>query len=316
MAYNPDQQNDDEQNPWNTEVQPRTSTGQPGQNPFTQPKVQTVDGGTNPPAAPMNYEAARDAWMSGKYSRDEAGINQWNQEYNALTGYNGGDTGNLSNGGGMIDLLSNWAGGKGNGQSIGSTWTPAGGNGNNPNGQGVGAGGGPGGAGSGAGFGTDPGGKWDALYEQLMKRSKQGLELDPNDPIIRAQTDAYNAQGERARRNFLSSQAEKSSPYATGAQLGQERMSAENLGQNNAGFQAQLMGRELTSRREEIQNALSQMGGMLSDAQRLALQKELGYLNDATARYGIGTQAQTAADRLGFDIGNADINNYYRGQGL
>jgi hypothetical protein len=114
-----------------------------------------------------------------------------------------------------------------------------------------------------------------------LNRSKQSLTLDKNDPIIRAQSDAYSANQERARRNFLGDVAEQSGPQGTGAQLGQARMTAENLAQNTAGFEGQLMGRELDSRRQEISQALTQMGGMLTEDQRNALQRELGYLNDA-----------------------------------
>lgn len=169
--------------------------------------------------------------------------------------------------------------------------------------------------------------KWDALYDQLMKRSTQSLNVDPNDPIVRGQTDAFSAQQERARRDFLGEQAESNGPYGTGAQLGQARMTAEKLGQNTAGFQAQLMGRELESRRQEISQALSQMGGMLTEDQRMALQRELGYLNDATqryginesaatSRYGIDSAANTAANRLGLDYGNSQADYWLRSQGL
>jgi hypothetical protein len=66
---------------------------------------------------------------------------------------------------------------------------------------------------------------------------------------------------------------------------------------------------------------------MLSDAQRLALQKELAYLNDATQRYGIATSADTqkygidttantAANRLGLDYANSQADYWLRSQGL
>lgn len=309
MAYNPDTGHDEpDQNP---DSQSQSSPWQvPTQDP-NNPRAQVQTVGASSPNA-FNYENARDEWMSGKYSKDEAGARQWANDHGVQ--YNGGDTITLPNGGGSIDILGNWAGGKGNGQAVTQNWTPAGGNGPNPNGQPVGGGpGGPGGAG-----GRDPAtqAKWDELYAELLKRSHQGLNIDRNDPIIRQQSDAFAANQERSRREFLSAQAEKSSPYSTGNQLGQERMSAERAGQATGGFEAQLMGRELQSRRDEIQHALDSMGGMLTESQRLQLQKELGYLNDATNRYGISTQAQTASDRLGFDIGNSDMNYYLRTNNL
>jgi hypothetical protein len=167
----------------------------------------------------------------------------------------------------------------------------------------------------------------DQLYNMLLQRAQQGLNVDPNDPVIKGQSDAYNAQLDRARRNYLSDLAESAGPYASGAMLGQARQTAEAEGQQGAAFQSQLMGRELQSRRDEIQQALAQMGSMLSDEQRLALQKELGYLNDATQRYGIGTSAdtarygidttaQTAANRLGLDTANSAADYWLRSQGI
>lgn len=146
--------------------------------------------------------------------------------------------------------------------------------------------GGVGGAGN-----TSGGPQWDALYAQLMARAQQGLDVNANDPAVKGQTDAFSAQQQRSRRDFLADQAEGSSNFATGAQLGQARMTAEKLGQNVGGFQAELMGREISARREEIQNALTQMGGMLSDQQRLALQRELGLLDANLRQQTINNQA-------------------------
>jgi hypothetical protein len=135
---------------------------------------------------------------------------------------------------------------------------------------------------------TDP--TTQSFLQQLQQRAHQSLEVGANDPIIKGQTDAFRAEGERARRNFLGDAAESGSPYATGAQQGQARMSAEKLGQNVGGFQAELMGRELTARRDEIQQALATMGSTLSEHDRQALQKELALIDDSTKRYGINTQ--------------------------
>jgi hypothetical protein len=168
---------------------------------------------------------------------------------------------------------------------------------------------------------------WDALYNQLMGRANQSLNISPDDPIIKGQTDAYSAQQERARKTYLDSLAESAGPYASGAMLGQSRITAENMGQDVGNFQSQLMGRELQSRRDEIAQALQSQQSMLSDAQRLALQKELAYLNDATQRYGIATSADTqkygidttantAANRLGLDYANSQADYWLRSQGL
>lgn len=267
---------------------------------------------------PFNYEGARDAWMSGKYGVGKDAAAAWAKEYGI--NYNGGDTINLPNGGGSIDIIGNYAGGAGNGRAMTANWTPAGGNGSNPNGQSS-----SGGYGSSSFSQSGPvhDAKWDELYNTLMTRSKQGLAVNANDPNIRAQADPYAAAQQREARRYMSQQAEHGSPYATGAQLGQERMAGEQASQASGQFEGQLIGREIQSKRDEIQNALTQMGGMLTEEQRLALQKELGYLNDATQRYGIDSNATIAQgqlglgrDRLGYDIGRGDMDYWLRSQGL
>lgn len=174
--------------------------------------------------------------------------------------------------------------------------------------------GGPGGA---------PGGIQGQLYDMLMQRAKQGLAIGRNDPIIRAQADAYAANEERARRTFLDEMAEGTSPYSTGQMQGQQRMSAERLGQRVGGFEAQLMGRELEARRAEIQHALDSLGNRLTEDQRIALQRELGIMDDLTRRYGIESQRGIAEgelglgrQRLGYDIGRSEMDYWLRSQGL
>lgn len=129
-----------------------------------------------------------------------------------------------------------------------------------------------------------------ALMQLLRQRMSQSLEIDPNDPIIRNQSEAFDAKAERARRNYLGDVAESSSPYGTGAMRGEERMTAEKMGQASAGFEAELMGRELTARRDEIRHALDSMGNLLTEGERQALQLELAKMDDALKRYSIATQ--------------------------
>jgi hypothetical protein len=140
----------------------------------------------------------------------------------------------------------------------------------------------------------------DAYYQTLTQRAGQGLAVDANDPIIKAQTDAYNAQGDRALRNYLSDQAEQLGPY--GNIQGERRMGAEALGQNTAGFQAQLLGKELTARRDEIAQALSLQGAALSGDQQRALQAQLAQMDQAIREAGVGLQSQQIQQtgQLGF----------------
>jgi len=128
------------------------------------------------------------------------------------------------------------------------------------------------------------------LYEMLLGRAKQGLAVDRNDPAIRSQADAFSANTERARRNYLADLAESEGPISN--LRGEERLSAERAGQQTGAFEAELVGRELTARRNEIAQALASMQGLLSDQQRLALQKELALLDNALRQQQIGLQGQ------------------------
>ena len=146
------------------------------------------------------------------------------------------------------------------------------------------------------------------LYNTLMDRSKQSLNIDRNDPIIRAQADAFSANQERSRRNDINSLAESEGPNAN--LRSEQRMGAERAGQASGAFEAELMGRELGNRRQEISEALNSAQGLLTEEQRLALTNELTRLNDATQRYGINTGAST--QRYGIDTQN---KQFYSGLG-
>ncbi len=117
----------------------------------------------------------------------------------------------------------------------------------------------------------------DALFKTLMDRANQDPTVKSTDPAVRAQTDAYDAAQQRSRRDYLRSQAES---QGIGANIGAEtRASAEQVGQNTAEFEATLMGRELTAKRDEIKQALDSMQGLLTDEQKLQLTKQLADLN-------------------------------------
>lgn len=130
--------------------------------------------------------------------------------------------------------------------------------------------------------------QYDDLYNTLLARSNQSLAVNPNDPTIRAQADPYAAATTKSTRNYLADLAEKAGPLAN--LTGETRLANENAGQAQGQFESQLIGNELTARRTEIQNALTQMGGMLSDQQKNALTAQLAQLDDATKRYGIDKQ--------------------------
>lgn len=232
----------------------------------------------------MTREEYRDRWMSSGI-HDIAGLRAWLAQ-------NGGtllsDNGTVRTPyGETLDMLIGAR--TGNGQA---GWTGIGGGGS----------GGSGGGSGGSGGGSGGGGQWNDLYQQLMARSKQGLEVSRFDPVIKSQADAYSANQTREGRKYMAARAESGNPYATGALQGEGRMMAEHVGQATGSFEAELMGREVAARRDEIQNALSQMGGMLTESQRLALQKELGYLNAEIQRQQMAQQQSQFDSQLGFNV--------------
>jgi hypothetical protein len=143
--------------------------------------------------------------------------------------------------------------------------------------------------------------RWDAFYGKLMDRAGQGLNVDRSDPAVRAQADAYAANEERAKRQYLAQAAEEGGPNANLRM--EERMAAEGVGQRSGAFESELMGREISARRDEIAGALSQMQGMLTVEQENSLRAELAKMDDLTRRYqtDVNAQSQKYSTDRGFD---------------
>mgnify|MGYP003676499740 CR=1 FL=1 len=140
----------------------------------------------------------------------------------------------------------------------------------------------------------------NAFYGQLQQRAQQGLNIDASDPIISGQVDAYRNEGTRSRNDYLDTIAERGGALAN--IQGERRMTQERLGQGVGGFQAQLLSRELQSRRDEIAQALQMQGSMLSGDQQRNLQMQLGMMDQAIGEAGIslGARGQDLQGALGF----------------
>lgn len=153
------------------------------------------------------------------------------------------------------------------------------------NGPDQGGGGSGGGSGSGA-WSPDP--RTDELYNMLMGRATQSLNVNPGDPLIRQQVDSYSAADTRQQNNYLSNLAERGGNANLGVE---QRMSSEKIGQDTAGFQGQLMQNELSARRAEIAQALSSMGSLLTEQERLSLQHELALMDNALGKDSLAQRA-------------------------
>lgn len=170
-----------------------------------------------------------------------------------------------------------------------------------------------GGGGSSTGFTWQPlqrDPRFDTLVNTLMSRANASLNIDPStDPIIRPQVDNYAAQQERQRRTYLDQQAESSSPYATGSMDNARTQTSEQAGLNTSNMQASLMSNELTARRSEIQNAMSQAGQMLTADQQMQLQNELGQIDAQLKQQGLSSQNDQFLAQLGLNAQNQ--SNYW-----
>jgi hypothetical protein len=143
-----------------------------------------------------------------------------------------------------------------------------------------------------------------SFLDLLLGRANESLNVKPSDPIIQAQSDAYNATGERQLRNYLSQQAEQGGPNQN---LDATTLAAnENLAQGEAGFVGQAMQNELTARRSEVAQALSLYGSTLNADQQAQLQEELAKLDAAIS------QAQLGQSAYQFGV-NANQNAYQFG---
>lgn len=140
--------------------------------------------------------------------------------------------------------------------------------------------------------------KADQLFGTYQDRANQTLAFNAQDPIISGQVDAYRAEQERSKRNYLSDLAEKAGPNAN--LLAEERLANEHLGSNVSGYQAKLMSDELTNRRAEIAQALASEGSMLSLDQQQQLQEKLASIDALLKQQGI-TQSGQLGNR-GLDI--------------
>jgi len=136
-----------------------------------------------------------------------------------------------------------------------------------------------------------------AFYDQLMKRANQSLNVDRNDPTLRAQVDPAVAQQERSSRTYLNQLAERSGSLSN--LQGERRLASERGGQAAGQLESQVIGREVDARRQEISQALSMYGAMLSADQRNALERELGYLNADIAKR--GQDVTSRGQDLGYD---------------
>lgn len=145
-------------------------------------------------------------------------------------------------------------------------------------------------------------GTQDVVRNTYLQRATQGTSVNTNSPEFRAQADPYAAAVERSRRQGLSEAAERASTQGlgnSGALEAERRLLTERAGQNVGQFESQLVARELQNRRDEINQSLESLRGILSADQVAQLQREGMQLDAQMKQLGIQTGAQTAGAELG-----------------
>ena len=275
-------------------------------------------GSTPPPAGgTFQYDQARDDWMSGQYSKDEAGAAKWAAKWGVP--YQGGDTITLPNGGGMIDILGNFK----SGQNVAANWTPAGGNGlggadgsGNAGGYGAPAGGAAGGG---------PGGDFNSQVRAMLMEQLGAMGKTPGaeDPIIKNQVDAYRREKERSGQNQRAALAERSAQSGLlqgGASSGAFDTGIagiqEGIGEDVGQFAAGATAKELYNRRDQMKSLLA-MALQTGDAETArALQLQIAQM-DNQLRYAtlsqqgrqfdanLGENRRQFDDQLGYNMGRA-----------
>lgn len=155
--------------------------------------------------------------------------------------------------------------------------------------------------------GVPYGGRGDTLWNTLMTRAGQNIIPSEKDPIIAGQVNAFRAEQDRSTRNQIDALAESGGPLNN---LNQERrLLNEKASQATGQLQSQVMQNELTARRQEVQAALNGAMGLLTEEQRMALQRELSYLDAGLQQQRISNQNSQFLDQFGLDV--TDRANYW-----
>jgi hypothetical protein len=132
--------------------------------------------------------------------------------------------------------------------------------------------------------GAAPQGAAGSLYSnELAQLAQNEQPVTADDPIIKAQTDAFRAEQDRSTKSALSAAAEGSGSSANLAPYAASM--AEKGGQATSNYQSQLMGQEIQNRRNQIMSLLQTSGNLLSSQDQMALQDELAKLGLAEQEY-------------------------------
>jgi hypothetical protein len=125
-----------------------------------------------------------------------------------------------------------------------------------------------------------------------------------NDPALRAQSDAYAVGQQRARDQAREALAERMSTNGTadsGALDTGIRGLYQTQGENQAGFNANLVGNELTRQRDELTSYMQMSGARLSATEANQLQARIAEINAALQAQGMTNQNNQFNSNMGWN---------------
>jgi hypothetical protein len=180
---------------------------------------------------------------------------------------------------------------------------------------------------------TTNAGMQDVIRNKVLQTMMQGDDISDvtGSAGYRQVADTHAAAQERARRNANDAEAERLGAQGVSGESGvmdnARRLNTEKAAQASSGFEAQLAMSELQNRRQEIQQALAQGQGMLSQDQQMKLQRDLANLDATIKRESLAQSGSLGHADIGLrrDLGYADANlralalalqNQQFGQGL
>lgn len=157
---------------------------------------------------------------------------------------------------------------------------------------------------------VDANGNPTNLEDAVRKRLLDLLNTDPtkvslNDPALKGQSEAFavgQARSAQRQREMLAERRAAEGSGSSGAFDADLTNLAEQQGESEQQFNAQLIGNELQNRRAMLMSALEQGAGMLNAEQQRAAQIEIANIDAAVRRLGIETQGQLGVGQLNLGL--------------
>ncbi len=171
----------------------------------------------------------------------------------------------------------------------------------------------------------DPGMATNALVQQQIQEllntgsTPAMSNVDPNNPAMVAQRNAFNRMNERGGTRERLSAAERASARGTlgtgGFDAGQQSIE-QGMGDRAAGFESQLMSQELQGQRDRVMQAMQMASQSGDSAQSRALSERLATIDNQLRREGMTMQNRLGQGQLGLGLLQALMGDRRAGDAL